>query len=224
MLGIICAMDKEAKNVVGEMTDVTVENCAGSVFTRGKLRGADAVVAVCGVGKVNAAACTQTMILRFAPDAVVNVGIAGALDPDLKVFDIVVATGLIQHDFDLTPLGAPAGLVPGPDLVEFPASRKLTGLLEESIGALGMNYRAGLIASGDQFIDTAAQRARIAGNFGAVACEMEGAAIAQVCCINGVDFAVLRAVSDTAEGDYEKFSVRAADISAKVVCKLAERF
>ena len=212
-------MDIEARNVIAEMENATEEKLAGCVYTAGKLYGRDAVVCVCGIGKVNAAVCAQEMITRYAPDEVINVGVAGSLTPDLKVFDVVVSRDLCQHDFDLEPFGRPAGFIPGLDRTFFEASDKIIARLEKALKAENVNYRVGRIASGDQFIDTDEARRRIADKYGADACEMEGCAVAQTCCLNGVEFAVLRAISDSGEGDYAKFAARAADNSARVICR-----
>ena len=214
-------MEKEAKKIIAEMSGARTDLFSGGKYVSGKLRGKDAVVAVCGIGKVNAAVCAQTMIMKYLPNEIINVGVAGALIPDLGILDVVVSRDLVQHDFDLTALGEKAGEIPhiGETI---PASKRIVSKLIKALEAEGVPYRVGRIASGDQFIDTEEARRRIAEKFGADACEMEGAAVAQVCRINGVHFAVLRAISDSGEGDYSKFVVKAANNSAKVVCRYME--
>lgn len=218
MTGIICAMEIEAQNILNEMTDTTSEVLSGSKYTRGKLNGSDCVVAVCGIGKVHAAICAQTMIFKYSPNEIVNVGVAGSLSDELRVFDIVISRDLVQHDYDLTAFGYPMGKVQGFDDVAFKASDRMIAKLERVISEAGLNYRVGRIASGDVFVDTEADRRAISDAFGAIACEMEGASIAQVCAVNGVEFAVLRAISDSGEGDYGMFAEKAALNSAKIIC------
>ena len=100
MIGIIAAMKAEIESVKQEMTDKTVEIFSGIEFVSGKFRGKDAVVAQCGIGKVFAAVCTQTMILKYAPDIIVNTGVGGTLTKELSVGDIAISTDVVQHDMD----------------------------------------------------------------------------------------------------------------------------
>lgn len=217
MIGIICAMTIEAENIVAEMENVKKETISGIEYTIGTLYGKDLVVAVCGVGKVFAAACAQTMILKYAPEEVINVGVAGSLVPELRVFDIAVADELCQHDMNTSAIGDPVGLISGVNIIKFPACKRINDDMIKCIEACKLNYRVGTVASGDLFVAKDKHREKIKSEFNALACEMEGAAIAQICYINGVDFAVLRAISDSEEGDYQKFAKQAADNSARII-------
>jgi len=107
--GIIGAMDSEIALLTSEMTDLQIQTVAGLTFYSGTLSSSQAVVVKCGVGKVNAAACAQSLIDRYAVDAVINVGVAGGVSSKLKVLDVVVGTALVQHDFDLRPFGYTKG-------------------------------------------------------------------------------------------------------------------
>lgn len=217
MIGIICAMTIEAENIIAEMENVKTEKISGIEYAIGTLCNKDIVVAVCGVGKVFAAACAQTMILKYAPDEVINVGVAGSLVPELKVFDVAVADELCQHDMNTSAIGDPVGLISGVNMIKFPACKRINEGVVKCIEKCGLNYRIGTIASGDLFVAKDKHRNKIKTEFDALACEMEGAAIAQICYINGVDFAVLRAISDSEEGDYQKFAKAAADNSAAII-------
>lgn len=219
MTGIICAMKLEAENIIASMTDVRTENRGGIEFNIGKLAGRDLTVAVCGIGKVFAAICAQTMILCYAPDEIVNVGVAGSLSERLGVFDLVVADDLVQHDMDTSALGDPKGLISGINIVNIPADREICDKLTAVIASLGLKGVRGRIATGDKFVDSDSDRRSIADTFGAIACEMEGCAVAQTCYAAGVRFAVLRAISDSGEGDYAKFAAKAAENSARVICE-----
>ena len=106
-IGIIGAMDVEVETLRSRMEGATLETVSGMQFAQGRLAGCDAVVAVAGVGKVSAAMCAQTLILRYQPDVVINTGVAGGIGPDLKVLDVVLATAVVQHDMDTSPLGDP---------------------------------------------------------------------------------------------------------------------
>lgn len=217
MIGIICAMDIEAENIIAEMETVKTEKISGTEYTVGTLYGKDTVVAVCGIGKVFASACTEAMILKYSPSEIINVGVAGSLVPELKVFDIAVADELCQHDMNTMALGDPRGLISGINMVKFPSSKRINDAMVKTIEECGLNYRVGTITSGDLFVVKDSHRELMRNEFNALACEMEGAAIAQICYINNVDFAVLRAISDSEEGDYQKFAKQAADNSAKII-------
>ena len=219
MIGIICAMKIEADGIVSRMENVDEAFISGMVFWRGTLAEREVVVAVSGIGKVYAAICAQTMIMRFEPDEIVNVGVAGALDPSLRVFDVVVADRLCQHDYDTTAIGDGRGVLSGFDTPYIPACPRMADTLAGVVADCGMKAVRGTVASGDRFIDSDADRRAIADAFGAVACEMEGGAIAQVCAVNRVDFSVLRTISDSSEGDYAKFAQEAARHSAEIVRK-----
>ena len=226
VIGIIGAMDAEVAALKSKMNIESTETVSGIEFCLGKLCGKDVVVAKCGVGKVFAAICAQTMILRYGVSAVINTGVAGTLSPELGVCDIAVSSACVQHDMDTSPLGDPVGLISGINVIELPASETLAQGVCRAANALGISCRMGVIASGDCFVSSKEKKAYITETFGAIACEMEGAAIAQVCYINKVSFVVIRAISDSADGsaemDYGEFSRLAAARSAKVVRLLLE--
>jgi adenosylhomocysteine nucleosidase len=124
-IGIIGAMDIEVEELINSMDDIKKETISRIDFYEGRLQDKDVVVAKCGVGKVHAAVCTQTMILKFAPDIIINTGVAGSLSPDLNIADIVISDGVVQHDFDISPFGKPVGLITGIDLIKIPCNEEL---------------------------------------------------------------------------------------------------
>ena len=219
MIGIIAAMDVEMKSLRSYMENTETEVISGIRFVRGTLEGKDVVTAVCGIGKVYAAMCAQTMILRYAPNAIVNIGVAGTLTKDLGVMDIAIAGQVCQHDMDTSALGDPVGLVSGADRIYFPADLTIVGTLEQCADTLGFRHSTGTIASGDQFIHTPEKKQYLSEQFGAIAAEMEGGSVGQVCFVNGVPFAVLRTISDGDGGtmDYNTFAALAARNSIQVV-------
>lgn len=227
MLGIIAAMRVEAMELIGKMTEREERTISGVTFTSGKLCGRDAVIAVCGIGKVFAALCTQTMILTYQPDAIVNTGVAGTLTDKLSICDMALSVDLVQHDMDTSALGDPVGLISGINVVYLPADRRLVETILSPEVAGEVHIVSGTIASGDQFIGSGERKRWIVDSFGAIACEMEGAAVAQVCYVNKVPFAVLRAISDNADGtscdDYPTFVEKAAHVSASIVERLIGR-
>ena len=218
-IGIIAAMDLELNELKAAMADTETETVSGIEFVRGTVEGRPVVAAVCGIGKVYAAMCAQTMILRYTPDAIVNIGVAGTLTKDLGVMDIAIAGQVCQHDMDTSALGDPVGLISGADRIYFPADPAIVGTLEQCADTLGFRHSTGTIASGDQFIHTPEKKQYLSEQFGAIAAEMEGGSVGQVCFVNGVPFAVLRTISDGDGGtmDYNTFATLAARNSIQVV-------
>ena len=226
-VGIIGAMKIEVDALCDMMQDVTLEKSAGISFHRGILCGRSVVVAQCGIGKVFAAMCAQTMILTYAPAVIVNTGVAGTLTDRLSIGQVAIADRLVQHDMDTTPLGDPAGLISGINMVYFPADPKASACLAECVAAEGVTCASGTIASGDQFIATMTQKDFIKTTFeNVVACEMEGASIAHVCYMNATPCAVLRAISDGGDDDaamdYPTFCAHAAQVAIKVMVRFLQ--
>ena len=221
MIGIIAAMDVEMKSLRSYMENTETEVISGIRFVRGTLEGKDVVTAVCGIGKVFAALCAQTMILHYQPRCIINTGVAGTLTDALTIGSIAVSSAVVQHDMDTSPLGDPVGLISGINKVELPADRLLTGQLSACAKVMGAKTATGVIASGDQFVASAERKAFIVEHFKAIACEMEGAAVGQVCYVNKIPFCVLRAISDSADGsshmDYPTFVQMAAEQSVALM-------
>lgn len=215
MIGILGAMAVEVERLIGMIEGDETRLISGRTFHRGRLCGQEVVVAQCGVGKVNAALCCEAMILAYHPSLVVNVGVAGALTDVLAIGDVAVARDLVQYDVDTTALGDPPGFVSTVDRVAFPCAEwAVAGILRAVEGA-GLRGRAVRIASGDRFNDDQASHDLIAGHFQADACEMEGCPIAQVCWVNGVDCAVIRAISDSTAGSHNLEYGRCRDLAAR---------
>ena len=221
MIGIIAAMNVEMESLRSHIENPVTETVGGVTYVSGRLEGQEVVTAVCGVGKVFAALCAQAMILRYRPECIINTGVAGTLTDRLSVGDIAVSTGVVQHDMDTSPIGDPLGLISGINKVVLPADEALAKKLTACASALGIKTLSGIVASGDQFVASAARKAFIVGQFDAIACEMEGAAVGQACYVNGVPFCVLRAISDSADGsshmDYPAFTRLAAEQSVRLL-------
>lgn len=201
MIGIISAMPVELEAILHEMKQPQEEAVGGVTFTRGMLAGQEVVAAVSGIGKVHAAMCAQAMILQYQPEVMINTGVAGCLAPGIEIGDVVVATAAVQHDMDTVSLGDAPGMISGLGRVELPCAAEVSARLEKSIRDTGGRVHRGIVASGDQFISDRSRKQWIQTQFGALCCEMEGAAIAQVCYRNGTDCAILRAISDNADGE-----------------------
>ena len=225
MIGIIGAMQVEVEGLKKSMTDTAVEEISGVTFTTGKLCGKDVVVAVSGVGKVFAAICAEAMILHFHADHLINIGVAGSVTDKLKVLDVALATGVVQHDMNTTAIGDELGLLSGINKVVLDSDADMNKVVVDAMDELGVTHVEGIIASGDLFVDTAEQRNKIAQRFDAIAAEMEGASIGHVCYVNKVPFTIIRAISD-AEGsamDFATFAGKAAEQSIRIVEKALER-
>lgn len=231
MIGIIGALDVEIAGIKNLMTDVREETISKINFYIGKINGQDCVLAQCGVAKVNAAMCTQTMILMFKPKAIINTGVAGALNKEINIGDIVVSSSVVHHDANIiedegkeSGMLFPRGTIQFSDesITKIDADKALADRLIEGCKNIdGVKVFYGTVASGEQFISSKVARIEIGEFFNAYCCEMEGAAIGQVCYRNDVPFVILRAISDTIDDndfmDFEKFKCIAADETLKVI-------
>ncbi len=222
MTGIIGAMDIEVNALIEKMTDKTAETISGTVFTKGKIFGHECVIARCGVGKVNAAVTTQTMILKYAPDRIINTGVGGSTSLKTHIGHIVIAGNVVQHDMDTTAIGDdPATLfLPDENIVYIPCDQTLVKNLEQACHDIGeTHYVIGTVATGDQFISGNEKRSALNQNFDALACEMEGGSIGQVCYLNHTPFAILRSISDSMseKDDAVEYSVFSKSAAQKAI-------
>ena len=224
LIGIIGAMDIEVDGIVSSMSEVEIKKISGITFYKGKLGSSCAVVAKCGIGKVFAALCAQTMILEYHPDVIINSGVAGSLGGGVGVLDVVIADKVVQHDMDTSAIGDPYGLISGINVIYIDADKGASESLACACEVLNYKFHSGTIASGDKFIASISDKDLIKERFGARACEMEGAAIGQVCYVNNTKFAILRAISDGegAEMDYMTFAPLASKQSIEIIKKFVE--
>lgn len=221
-IGIIGAMDVEVSGLIEFMENIKKETISSTIYYEGTLQGKNVVVAKCGVGKVHAAVCAQTMILKYKPDVIINTGVAGSLNSKLDIADLVISDSVVQHDMDTSGLGDPIGLISGVNLISIPCSKDLVEQIEKSAKTIeSTNVIVGTIASGDQFICNQDKRDYIVKHFDALCAEMEGAAIGHVCYLNNVDFCIVRAISDKADGsahmDFPTFTKIAAKKSTQLI-------
>ena len=223
LIGIIGAMARETDAIMARMANARMETVCGIRYCRGMLEGTPAVVAQCGIGKVFAALCAAVMIERYRPNLILNIGVAGALDGTLDIADLVIADSAVEHDMDTTPIGDPPGLISGPNVVHMPVHAEASARLRKAAERLGFRAVTAAIATGDQFIERLADKQRIARDFSAAACDMEGGAIAQVAMTAGVPYAAYRAISDTLTGNGQEYA-RNADRAAAVSGRLLSAF
>ncbi|MCD8036478.1 MAG: 5'-methylthioadenosine/adenosylhomocysteine nucleosidase [Clostridiales bacterium] len=224
-IGIIGAMDEELVLIKADMNiEKTVEK-AKTTFFVGTIGDKNVVVVRCGIGKVNAAMCTQILIDDFSVDAVINTGVAGAVADGITVGDVIISKDALQHDMDCSPLGDPAGVIPRMNESIFKAADSLINVAKAaSEKVISGKTAIGRVVSGDQFIASSETKVKLRDVFGGSCAEMEGAAIAHICYMNAVPFVVIRNISDSADGNadvsYAEFCVTAADHSGRIVLEM----
>ena len=227
-LGIIGAMAVEVETLKSEMENLTVTQKAGMEFYDGVLEGLQTVVVQCGVGKVNAAMCTQVLCDCFNVTHLVNTGIAGSLCAELDIGDLLISKDAMYHDFDAQHFGYEMGEVPGMGVLTFDADEELIAYAQAAAETVNPGHsRIGRVASGDVFVAEKAVKENIIAKTGALCTEMEGTAIAHVAFRNKLPFVILRAISDkaddSAEMDYPTFEAIAAHRCAQVARMMAQK-
>ena len=229
MLGIIGAMDEEVAKLKEMIENLQIVYKSGMDFFSGKIEGTDVVVVKCGVGKVNAAMCTQTMIDVFDVTGIINTGIAGSLDADINIGDIVLASDTLEHDMDVAALGYEPGIIPDTSVSVFKTDAYLMDIAMQAVkaSAIDVTVFTGRVVSGDQFISSKEKKEWLVSTFGGRCAEMEGAAIGHVAVLNSVPYLVVRAISDKADDsaqmDYPSFAAKAIDNSVKLMTEIINR-
>ena len=228
-IGIIGAMEVEVAILKEKMEDVRIIKKASMDFYEGILAGKKVVVVRSGIGKVNAGICAQILADVFSVDAIINTGIAGSLNKNINIGDIVLSTDVVQHDMDATGFGYRKGQIPQMPVFFFNADDNLRRLAAEVCKEVNPDIQVfeGRIASGDQFVCDQGVKNRIVSEFSAYATEMEGAAIGQAAYLNEIPFLVVRAISDKADGsaqmDYSEFEKAAVDHSVRLTLNMLAR-
>lgn len=230
MLGIIGAMDEEVAGLKNRLEHKKVLGKAGLCFYSGKIAGKEVVIVKCGIGKVNAAICTQILIDCFPVTGIVNTGVAGSLNADIDIGDIVFSTDTVEHDMDVAALGYAPGVIPDAEVSIYPADEKLQKLAQSAVCAADLQVKtfSGRVVSGDQFVSSKEKKAWLVNTFGGICTEMEGASIAHAAYMNQVPYLVVRAVSDkaddSAEVDYPAFKEKAITNSIKMMTEFISRY
>lgn len=211
VFGIIAAMSEELEILLKDMDLEDKKVKANMTFNKGKLWGKDVVAVVCGIGKVNAAICTQILASEYNVDKVINVGVAGGIGKEIYPGDIVIADNLVEHDMDTTAFGDPHGQIPRMDTFDFKCDATLVEAAKKACNSLGdIHTFVGRIVSGDVFVADIEKIQWLEKEFSALSCEMEGASIAHTCYLNNIPFVVIRSISDNANNgahmDFEKFT------------------
>lgn len=221
MIGIIVAEEKELLEAKKIMNNLREKYIYEKIFYIGSIEEKEVVLVKSNVGKVNSARVTQLLIDYFNIDLVINVGTAGSVDNSLEIGDVVVATELVQYDFDVTPFGRKLGEIENIG-ESIKVDEKLLKLFDN------INVRKGIIASGDKFIVNREDKDNIRNIFKALAIEMEGASIAQVCFLDKIPFLVIRSITDKLDGsskvDFEKFLESSSKVVANILKELLKKY
>ena len=222
-IGIIGAMAEEVSVLKDNMQDVKIVKKAGMEFFLGTLDTKEVVVVMSGIGKVNAAICTQILADDFHVDAIINTGVAGSLNAEIDIADIVLSTDAVQHDVDVTNWDYKHGQIPRMETSVFKADQHLADLAKEVCEEVNKEIKVfqGRVVSGDQFICNKEKKQWLKEYFDAQCTEMEGAAIAQAAYLNGIPFLIIRAISDKADDSadmaYDEFEHKAIGYTVNLV-------
>ena len=222
-------MEQEVAKLKEIMTEVEITKAASMEFYKGKLNGTEAVVVRAGVGKVNAACCTQALIDHFPVSCVINTGIAGSLQASIDIGDIVLATDALEHDMDAVSFGYDLGQIPGMEVFSFTADEKLRKIAKEGCEKVNpdISVHEGRVVTGDQFVSSKEKKTWLVDHFDGCCTEMEGAAIAHVAYLNKIPFLIVRAISDKADDsahmDYPTFEAKAIEHSVRLITEMAGR-
>lgn len=227
-IAVIGAMEEEVALLRSALSNTQVMTIANSEYTIGTYDGKEVVLLKSGIGKVNAAMSTTILLQEFKPDVVINTGSAGGYDPELEVGAIVISDEVRHHDVDCRVFNYEMGQVPQMPAA-FKADERLMNVALESVKEIGEHqYAVGLICSGDSFMSDPERVEAVRKHFPQMtACEMEAAAVAQVCYQFNTPFVVIRSLSDIAGKEsnisFDEFLPLAAKHSTEIVLKTIEK-
>ena len=221
MIGIIVAEEKQLIEVKKLMNDIKEKDIYEKTFYIGNIEEREVALVKSNVGKVNSARVCQILIDKFNTELVINVGTAGSVDNSLEIGDVVIATELVQYDFDVTPFGRKLGEIENIG-ESIKVDNKLLNLFD------GMNVKKGIIASGDKFIVNREEKDNVRNIFKALCIEMEGASIAQVCYLDKIPFLVIRSITDKLDGsskvDFEEFLESSSKMAVNILKKVLKKY
>ena len=224
-IAIMGAMPEEIEPLLSHVQDIKKTEYAANTYYEANYKGKEVVIAYSKIGKVFAAITATILIEKFGCDRLLFSGVAGAIDPDLEIGDLIIADGLCQHDLDITAFGHPHGFVPEGEVC-IPTDAYLREVAKGVASKKGLPLKEGIIATGDQFVANVERKSWIAKVFDAHALEMEGASVAVVCNALEVPFFILRAISDSADMDagfdFDTFLESSAKVSADFILDMVE--
>jgi adenosylhomocysteine/aminodeoxyfutalosine nucleosidase len=225
-IAIMGAMPEEIAPLLEKVENVKKVEYANNFYYEASYKGKELVIAYSKIGKVFSSLTASTLLEKFSCDKLLFSGVAGAINPSLKIGDLIIANKICQHDLDISIFGHDFGYVPeGAKFVE--TDETLRQISQEVAKENGLSLIEGIIATGDQFVASNERKEFISTNFKADAIEMEGASVAVVCDALNIPFFVLRAISDTANDDagmdFDTFMVSSAKISANFILDMVEK-
>lgn len=220
-IGIIGAMPSELADIRNTLNNAEIKHISGFDFYVNEYNGNKIVNACCGIAKVNAALCTQVLIDNFSPDCIINTGVAGGMNSDVEVCDVVISTDVLPHDLD------PHFLADYPPYCAvFKSDERLIEAAEKVCGEFGINSFRGRIVSGEAFISDSKVKASIQERFNPHAVDMETAAVGHACYLNKMPFVSVRCISDNADDEgamsFDEFEKIAAKRVADIVLRMTE--
>lgn len=225
-IGIVCAMKVEKVAIEEKMTNKKNETAYNLPFIIGKIGNTECILVQSGVGKVNAARTTQILIEKYKPEAVINVGVGGSINPELNIGDVVISKKIFQHDFDITAFDHKKGYVPEVgDYIE--GDKKLLSVFYNVINDLedsNFQTKIGVIASGDIFCTDVHHKEEIQQQFNADIVDMECSAIAQVAFLDNIPFIGIRSVSDVPNGDNVSTYKDNVELASEISSRILEKF
>ncbi|MCL1936292.1 MAG: 5'-methylthioadenosine/adenosylhomocysteine nucleosidase [Defluviitaleaceae bacterium] len=220
MIGIIGAMQEEIELLKSKIINIKETKIYENIYYSGIMNRKEIVITKCGIGKVNAAFVTQTLITNFNISAIINIGLSGSVSEELNIGDIVISNRLVYHDVDVTAFGYNLGQIPSFENTFFEADDELINSAKKNEKE---DVHIGIIATGDQFINNLEKRREIKEKFNALCVEMEGAAIAHICFLNKVPFVVIRSISDKASGEADSQFEKNLKFATEKLAKILEK-
>jgi len=224
-IAIMGAMPAEIEPIISKLDNVETLIYGANKYYEGSYKGQEVVVAYSKIGKVFAALTATILIEKFACNTLLFSGVAGAINNELQIGDLIIAESLCQHDLDITAFGHPFGYVPEGE-VYTTTDLALRNVAKNVAKQKGLKLKEGIIATGDQFVANNERKNWIAATFKADALEMEGGSVAVVCNSLNVPFFVLRAISDSADMDasfnFDEFLESSAKISADFILSMVD--
>ena len=225
-IGIIFAMNEELQELLKYLEIKNEYLIFDLKFYEGTINDIECVLVESGVGKVNAARCTQILIDNMKVEYIFNIGVAGGISEKLNVCDIVIGKRLVQHDFDITAFNHQKGYIPNVG-VFIESDEYLVNLANSCIDTSDYNVLTGTIASGDIFCTEKWMSEKINKKFDALCVEMEGASIAQVCYLSHIPFLIIRSISDTPNNNnvitYDEFLEKSSQNVALFLMKILNK-
>jgi adenosylhomocysteine/aminodeoxyfutalosine nucleosidase len=224
-IAIMGAMPEEIEPLLEKVENIKKIEYANNSYYEATYKGKELVIAYSKIGKVFSSLTASTLLEKFGCSTLLFSGVAGAINPELKIGDLIIADKLCQHDLDISIFGHAYGYVPeGAVFIESDA--KLREIAKRVAVKNELSLIEGTIATGDQFVASNERKAFITANFKADALEMEGASVAVVCDALNVPFFILRAISDTANDDagidFDEFMIGSAKISANFILDMVD--